>query len=101
MFKTSKTRGRFYCLIDNPLSMSRQQNRPSVPQLNKKEILEWCDRISVGAFCGVSQYSIVIPELDLLVIPYHHMNFLLYSNDKAALLTKINIDDKSELRYQL
>lgn len=82
-------------------SLGLKTNTSSAILLNKKEILEWCDRISVGAFCGVSQYSIVIPESDLLVIPYHHMNFLIYSNDKAALLTKINIDDKSELRYQL
>ena len=31
------------------------------------EMLNWCDRICVGAFCGVSQYAIIMPESDLLI----------------------------------
>ena len=83
-------------------SLGLKTNTSCAIQMNKSEMLNWCDRICVGAFCGVSQYAIVIPELDLLIIPYHHMNFLLYSNDKDALLTKININisDIEEVMYQ-
>lgn len=81
-------------------SLGLKTNTSSAIQMQKNELLKWCDRISIGAFCGVSQYAIVIPELDLLIIPYHHMNFLLYSNDKDTLLTKINVDEIEEVMYQ-
>lgn len=81
-------------------SLGLKTNTSCAIQMQKNELLNWCDRISIGAFCGVSQYAIVIPELDLLIIPYHHMNFLLYSNDKDTLLTKINVDEIEEVMYQ-
>lgn len=81
-------------------SLGLKTNTSCAIEMKKSEILNWCDRICVGAFCGVSQYAIVIPESDLLIIPYHHMNFFLYSNDKVTLLTKININDIEEVLYQ-
>lgn len=81
-------------------SLGLKTNTSSAIQMQKNELLHWCDRISIGAFCGVSQYAIAIPELDLLIIPYHHMNYLLYSNNKDVLLTKIIVDDTGELKYQ-
>ncbi len=81
-------------------SLGLKVNTSCAIKLCKEELLMWFDRFSVGGFCGVSQYSIVIPEIDLLIIPHHHMNYLLYSNDKDALLTKFNIDDMEEVMYQ-
>ena len=81
-------------------SLGLKTNTSCAIQMDKDELLCWCDRISVGAFCGVSQYAIVIPKTDILIIPYHHMNYLMYSNDKDALLTKLNFDDTGELMCQ-
>lgn len=81
-------------------SLGLKTNTSSAIQMNKNELLNWCDRISIGGFCGVSQYAIVIPELDILIIPHHHMNYLLYSNDKETLLSELKIDGTSELMFQ-
>lgn len=81
-------------------SLGLKVNTSCAIKMCKEELLMWFDRFSIGGFCGVSQYSIVIPEIDLLIIPYHHMNYLLYSNDKDALLTKFNINDMEEVMYQ-
>lgn len=48
-------------------SLGLKTNTSCALVLNKQELLGWCDRISVGAFCGVSQYAIIIPESDLLI----------------------------------
>lgn len=81
-------------------SLGLRTNTSSAIQMQKEELLQWCDRISIGAFCGVSQYVIAIPEKDLLIIPHHHMNYLIYSNKRKELLTKINIDIAEEVLCQ-
>lgn len=50
-------------------SLGLKINTSCAIQMNKEELLLWFDKLSVGGFCGISQYSIVIPELDLLIIP--------------------------------
>ena len=81
-------------------SLGLKVNTSCAIQMSKEELLIWIDRLSVGGFCGVSQYSINIPELEMLIIPYHHMNYLIYSNSKKELLTKINTDDSSDVLIQ-
>lgn len=58
-------------------------------RMNKQEFLNWCDRFSIGGFCGVSDYTVLIPELKLSVKPHHHMNYLFYTGDKKNLLTDL------------
>ena len=66
-------------------------------EMDKTEILNWCDRISIGAFSGVSEYVIVIPELEIIINPHHHMNYLIYSNNTEELFTKIAVDISGEI----
>lgn len=90
-----------YCELKRLLnSLGLKVNTSSAIQMSKEELLIWIDRLSVGGFCGVSQYLINIPELEMLIIPYHHMNYLIYSNSKKELLTKINTDDSSDVLIQ-
>ena len=81
-------------------SLGLKVNTSCAIKMCKEELLMWFDRLSIGGFCGVSQYSIVIPEIDLLIIPYHHMNYLLYSNSKEELLAKVTVDKLSEVLIQ-
>lgn len=78
-------------------SVGLKVNTNSAIQMNKEEILNWSDRLSIGGFCGVSEYSIIIPEQDLLIIPHHHMNYLIYTNDKDGLLKRIAVEKSDEI----
>lgn len=69
----------------------------SAIQMSKDELLNWCDRLSIGGFCGVSEYSIIIPELNLLIMPHHHMNYLIYTNNKKELLKRIVVGNSDEV----
>lgn len=76
-------------------SLGLRVNTNNAIQMNKDELLNWCDRLSVGGFCGVSEYSIIIPEQNLLIVPHHHMNYLIYTNNKAEFLKRI-VDEISD-----
>ena len=81
-------------------SLGLKVNTNCALQMNKKELLKWSDRISVGGFCGVSEYVILIPELNYLIYPYHHMNYLIYTKDKCQLLKYIYPIDEEEISVE-
>lgn len=78
-------------------SLGLRVNTNKAIQMSKDELLNWCDRLSVGGFCGVSEYSIMIPEQNLLIMPHLHMNYLIYTNNKAELLKRIVTENSDEI----
>lgn len=78
-------------------SLGLRVNTNSAIQMSKDELLNWCDRLSIGGFSGVSEYSIIIPEQNLLIIPHHHMNYLIYANNKTELLKRIVVENSDEV----
>ena len=78
-------------------SLGLRVNTNSAIQMSKDELLNWCDRLSIGGFCGVSEYSIIIPEQNLLIMPHHHMNYLIYANNKTELLKRIVVENSAEV----
>lgn len=78
-------------------SMGLKVNTNSAIKMSKKEFLDWVDKFSFGGFCGVSEYSVLIPCLKLLIKPHHHMNYLFYTNDKKRIAFKI----KSKINQDL
>lgn len=78
-------------------SLGLKINTSCAIEMDKIEILNWCDRISIGAFSGVSEHVIVIPELEIIINPYHHMNYLIYFNNGETLLKKISDDISGEI----
>lgn len=78
-------------------SLGLRVNTNSAIQMSKDELLNWCGRLSIGGFCGVSEYAIIIPEQNLLVIPHHHMNYLIYTNNKDELLKWITVEISDEI----
>ena len=59
-------------------------------QMTKEEILMWIDRFSIGGFCGVLEYAILIPEMNIAVWPHHHMNYLVFAVEKEKIANKIS-----------
>ncbi len=45
--------------------------------LTKTELLGWADRFSLGGFSDVAEYSVIIPECGTMIVPHHHMNYLI------------------------
>ena len=80
-------------------SLGLKTNTSCAIEMNKEELLSFCDIISIGAFSGVLEYIIVIPELEIIINPHHHMNYLIYSNNREALLTKISADVSGEIDF--
>ena len=78
-------------------SLGLKTNTSCAIEMNKEELLSFCDIISIGAFSGVLEYIIVIPELKIVINPHHHMNYLIYSDNREVLLTKINADISGEI----
>lgn len=70
-------------------SLGLKINTSKAIQMSKIEFIDWCDRFSIGGFCGVSEYSVLIPELNILILPHHHMNYLICSNNKQSLIPKL------------
>ena len=70
-------------------SLGLKTNTSCAIEMNKKDLLSLCDIISIGAFSGVLEYIIVIHDLKIIINPHHHMNYLIYSDDKEKLLSQI------------
>ena len=81
-------------------SLGLKANTNCALEMSKEELLKWSDRISIGGFCGVSEYVILIPELNYLIFPYHHMNYLIYTNDKRKLLESIYLIKAEEISFE-
>ena len=70
-------------------SLGLKINTSCAIHMKKEEFLNWCDRFSIGGFCGVSEYSVIIPELNLFILPHHHMNYLIYTGNKKSILLRL------------
>ena len=66
-------------------------------QMTKHEFIDLCGLFSVGGFCGVSNYSILIPELNIIIVPHHHMNYLIYTDEKEKMIGKLNDTNLQEI----
>ena len=47
----------------------------------KNEIIKWISRFSIGGFIDISDLYLLIPDENIIIKSYHHMNYLFYSND--------------------
>ena len=81
-------------------SLGLRVNTNNAIQMSKEELLGWSDRLSIGGFCGVSEYTIVIPEQNLLIMPHHHMNYLIYTNNKTEFLKRIVVENSDEVMIE-
>ena len=68
-------------------------------KMSKEELLGWIDRLSIGGFCGVSEFSIIIPEQNILIYPHHHMNYLIYTREKGKIIQNISKMISSNIQY--
>ena len=71
-------------------SLGLKVNTSSAVEMTKEEFLNWCDRFSIGGFCGVSKYVLIIPESNILIFPHHHMNYMIYSNNKDFIISELS-----------
>ncbi len=71
-------------------SLNLKINTTKAIEMDKNELIGWFSRVSIGGFLGVSEYSVLIPELKLLIFPHHHMNYLIYALDKNKLIPELS-----------
>ena len=72
-----------YCQMKQFLnSIGLRSNTTKAIKLNKDELFEIIELWSVVGFSGLAEYSILLPENKLLITAYHHMNYLIYTNEK-------------------
>ncbi len=65
-------------------SLGLRVNTSSAIEMTKNEFINWSDRFSIGGFINMSEYVLLIPSLDLIIVPYHHMNYLFYCNNEEV-----------------
>ena len=71
----------------NSLSLRVSTNK--VIAMNKDELLNWLSRLSIGGFTNVSEHAIFIPDKKILIQPHHHMNYLIYANNRNEIMSEI------------
>lgn len=80
-------------------SLGLKVNTSCAIKMSKDELLRWVDRLSLGGFCGVSEYLITIPEEKILIYPHHHMNYLIYAREKEKIIQDISNVISDKIQY--